>query len=344
MTNAFLPSEQQSGVPFQVHHLANALVDRRIDVTVYSFSPRPADARYDTVVFPRPKLPTRYYPFFMAYRLATTDFSTFDVLHVHGDNYLISSSVPPVVRTFHGSAIDEFINARSFRRKAFQGLTVLLEDVGARRASILVGVSEATVRRIPRINNIIPCGVDLNSFRAGEKTIHPSILFVGSEDGRKRGHWFAELFKREVLPRIPNAELLMVTDGSSHERGVTRLGRVSSGELRDLYRKSWIFCLPSTYEGFGVPYIEAMASGTAVVATNGNPGAKEVLADGTYGRLVSDEDLGTEIVKLLNRPDSLAALQKLGLERSRAYSWDHIASLYERIYSTSVSDSANRTD
>lgn len=49
--------------------------------------------------------------------------------------------------------------------------------------------------------------------------------------------------------------------------GVRVLGKVSLERLTEFYRRAWLFCLPSSYEGFGVPYIEAMASGTAVVAT-----------------------------------------------------------------------------
>ena len=45
------------------------------------------------------------------------------------------------------------------------------------------------------------------------------------------------------------------------------LGQVSDAELVDLYRSSWLFCLPSSYEGFGIPYAEAMANGCPVVAT-----------------------------------------------------------------------------
>ena len=53
--------------------------------------------------------------------------------------------------------------------------------------------------------------------------------------------------------------------------GITVLGRLDDEELAREYRAAWVFCLPSSYEGFGIPYAEAMASGTPVVATP-NPG------------------------------------------------------------------------
>ncbi len=62
--------------------------------------------------------------------------------------------------------------------------------------------------------------------------------------------------------------------------GIVNLGKkVPFEKLCELYQRAWILCLPSTYEGFGVPYIEAMASGTVAVASP-NPGAKEILDNG----------------------------------------------------------------
>ena len=52
--------------------------------------------------------------------------------------------------------------------------------------------------------------------------------------------------------------------------GVRVLGRLGAEALADAYRRAWVFCLPSDYEGFGIPYAEALASGTPVaLLTNG---------------------------------------------------------------------------
>jgi phosphatidyl-myo-inositol alpha-mannosyltransferase len=99
----------------------------------------------------------------------------------------------------------------------------------------------------------------------------------------------------------------------------------------ELYRRAWVFCLPSTYEGFGVPYIEAMASGTAVVATP-NVGAREVTGDGKWGVVAADERLGDELVRLLEDDQERKRLERLGLERSRAFSWERVCERYEAVY------------
>jgi phosphatidylinositol alpha-mannosyltransferase len=141
-----------------------------------------------------------------------------------------------------------------------------------------------------------------------------------------------------VRPRIPDAELLMVSDGDVDFDGVRNLGRVSDSELAQLYRSAWLFCLPSSYEGFGVPYIEAMASGTAVVASP-NPGAREVLKDGEFGVLANDDAVGATLSALLVDEARRAALVRAGLVRSAQYRWESVAAQYEEIYRIAIANS-----
>ena len=342
VTNAFLPSEQPSGVPTQVHRLANALVAKGHDVTVFSFSPKPADATYALHQFKRPPLPPRFFPYFMAYRLATTDFSAFDVVSASGDNYLLKSPCP-IVRTFYGTSADEMRNAKTLRRRLYHMTAIPLEHLGAKLADYVVGISETTRARMPAVQEIIPCGVDLAGFHGREKTTSPTVLFVGTEGGRKRGAWLAETFKAHVRPIIPEAELRMVTDSVASEPGVHRYGRVSAEQLAELYGSAWAFCLPSTYEGFGVPYIEAMAASTAVIATAPNPGAREVLSDGAFGMYVEDEKLGEALARMLSDTALRDDFVRRGNERSRMFSWEHVVSLYEAAFDKAIAAKRTRT-
>jgi glycosyltransferase involved in cell wall biosynthesis len=335
MSNVSLPSEDTSGVPFQTHYLANALVERGHGVTVFSFSPKPPDARYEVHQFQAParaSLPglRKFYPFIFAWYLARTDFSAFDVLHTHGDNFLLWHKHPQV-RTFHGSAYDEARAADKLTRKLFFHVIDVLERVGARFSDHNVGVSAVTKERIPLVETIIPCGVDLAAFRAGAKSSRPTILFVGTNDGRKRGRWLAEIFAREVAGHVPDAELVMVSDGNVGIEGVRCLGRVSLERLIELYAAAWVFCMPSTYEGFGVPYIEAMAAGTPVVATD-NPGARDVLGGGAYGLLPSDAELGATLRELLLDAELRESFAERGRTRAQSFGWQAVAAQYESVY------------
>ena len=122
------------------------------------------------------------------------------------------------------------------------------------------------------------------------------MLFVGTWTGRKRGAQLAEAFVRDVLPVVPDAELRMVTRDApaTLPAGVAALGRLDDDELVAEYGRAWVFCLPSSYEGFGIPYAEAMAAGLPVVATP-NIGARYVTDEGRAGVLASLDDVGTAV-------------------------------------------------
>jgi phosphatidylinositol alpha-mannosyltransferase len=330
MTHVDLPNEAKGGVAFQVHYLANALVERGHDVTMFTFSPSFAECRYQVHQYPIRPTSRRYKAFLLALYSARTDFTGFDILHTHGDNYLLRGSHPQI-RTFYGSAKDEAQTAVTLRRRVYQTLMVALEAAGGRVADKSIGISEATRARIPAISAIIPCGVDLRQFQPGPKSNTPTILFVGTTGGRKRGTLLAEIFQREIRPRFPEAQLWSVAEKPMEGEGIVNFGKVPLETLTDLYRKAWVFCLPSTYEGFGVPYIEAMASGTAVVATP-TPGAREVLQDAKFGLLADDDQLAAQINALLGDEERRHGFERRGLSRADDYDWPKIVAQYEQVY------------
>ena len=130
---------------------------------------------------------------------------------------------------------------------------------------------------------------------------------------------------------VPDAELWLVCPEPVREEGVRWLGKVSPADLVRLYRRAWVYCMPSSYEGFGRPYAEALASGTPVVATP-NPGAVEVLGGGAYGEIVADADLGAALCRLLRQPDLRDRLSRRGRERAWDFAWDRVVEQYERLY------------
>jgi glycosyltransferase involved in cell wall biosynthesis len=156
---------------------------------------------------------------------------------------------------------------------------------------------------------------------------------VGTWAGRKRGRLVAQAFRDAVAPALPTAELWLVAEDvpAGAPTWLRSFGRVSDHALRELYRRAWVFALPSSYEGFGIPYVEAMASGLPVVAT-ANPGARYVTDDGRAGRLVRDEQLGSALLGLLRDTGERERLATAGLARSRDFSLDSVVDSYERLY------------
>ena len=106
--------------------------------------------------------------------------------------------------------------------------------------------------------------------------------------------------------------------------GLTLLGHVPDDELPGLYAGAEAFVLPSVYEGFGLPVLEAMASGTPVVAAN-TTALPETC--GGAARLVDPEAeaLRDALTQLLGDDDERARLRALGLERAREFTWERTA-------------------
>jgi glycosyltransferase involved in cell wall biosynthesis len=140
-----------------------------------------------------------------------------------------------------------------------------------------------------------------------------------------------EVFANVVRAAVPTAELWMVTSQSVAAQGIRWFGHVPTAALVELYRQAWVLCFPSRYEGFGLPYLEAMACGTPVVAT-ANGAAEEVLDAGQAGRIVADGELGRELVSLLSDSDARNALRASGLLRAKQYEISRIAKQYEVLF------------
>ena len=97
-----------------------------------------------------------------------------------------------------------------------------------------------------------------------------------------------------------------------------------------MYRRAWVYASPSTYEGFGLPYVEAMACGVPVVATP-NPGSLEVLGGGKYGRVVDDAVFSETVVHLLGDQQVRTSLVRAGLARAADYDLERTLDEYERL-------------
>jgi phosphatidylinositol alpha-mannosyltransferase len=336
MLSKYLPSGSKGGVGYQTHYLSNQLVELGHQVTVYSLYEKPFDALYEvvTVCLKNKILNNKILKTFaFAYALKKIDFTEFDIIHSQGDDYFLFNSKIPILRTFNGTAIMEAIHAKTIGMFLRQLILYPLEYFSAFRCDYSVSISENTKRFIPLIKEVIPCGVDINYIQNGNamKSEVPSILFVGTIEGRKRGELLVKQFIQVIKPNIPNSELWMVSDKNVYGSGIINYGRVDTDTLFELYRKSWVFCMPSSYEGFGVPYIEAMAAGSAVVAT-ANVGAQEILMNGRYGIICKDKKLGVQIVELLNNVKERDDFIKNSLNEVGKYDWSNVTKKYVDLY------------
>ncbi|MDD5674505.1 MAG: glycosyltransferase family 4 protein, partial [Chitinivibrionales bacterium] len=291
-----MPSTAPNGVSCQVHRLANRLVRNGHEITCFSCSPAPADALYKTIQSPPPKTLSKLKAkFFPALYFRSIDKSGFDILHFHGDDYLTPASGRRV-RTFYGSALFEALHARQWPRRLYQALFYGFEWLSLLRRGVTVGIAPHSRRALPFINHIVPCGIAPERFFPAPhlKTEHPSLLFIGDCDSRKQGRLLLDMFTNTILPKHPSCRLSIVGPWSGSRPAVRFCGRISEQELVAEYQRAWVLCVSSAYEGFGVPIIEAMACGTAVVACK-NGTAEHIIDHGRNGMLCTAATLAQTI-------------------------------------------------
>jgi glycosyltransferase involved in cell wall biosynthesis len=239
-----------------------------------------------------------------------------------------------VVRTSPGRALHEARTATSRKRKLMQGLVYQFERLSSKLATRSISVGKET-QALYGCEYNIGNSVDLSLFAPREKTAFPSLIFVGTWSGRKRGQFVYKAFVEKVLPAYPDAKLYFVADHCDPHPSVVYMSKVSDAELAEAIAKSWVFAYPSAYEGFGIPYIEAMASGTAIV-TSPNPGANEVLEDGRYGIISEDADFGDNVLRMIRDDRLRAEFVAAGLDHAQAFGEDQITAQIEAVYEETV--------
>jgi phosphatidyl-myo-inositol alpha-mannosyltransferase len=330
--------QKRGGIERAAHTLADGLARRGHEVVVFTHDPKPEGAPYDVRMLPwkhfvETWLGRRVTMGYLGNVLTVLpDYRDFDAVIAHGDSLLAPLCGKPVVRVLHGSALGEARSARSFGRVVLQLGVYAQELLTGLLYSGVVAVSDNTVHHNPFVRRVIRHGVDDRFFTPSydSRSPEPSILFVGTLEGRKRGRFLLDGFSSHVRRVHPDASLTIVGPAGPAAAGVTYRTGVDDHELAALYRRAWVYASPSTYEGFGLPYLEAMACGTPVVAST-NPGSVEVLANERYGLLPDDGRFFDVLSALLGDPVRRAELSAQGLCRARELSITRMLDGYEEL-------------
>ena len=203
----------------------------------------------------------------------------------------------------------------------------------ARRADRVVAVSERTREDLVELYGIdekkirvIPHGVD-PAFAPGDGAAEGYLLFVGAVQRRKDPRAALEAAVDLGMPLVvagPEREPELAKE--LRELGADLRGYVEKDELARLYRGAVCLVLPSRYEGFGLPLLEALASGTPVVATP-EPALVEVAGDAVV--YADAGDLPGAIMRAIDQRDEL---RTAGLARARQFSWAEAARRTVAVY------------
>ncbi len=201
-----------------------------------------------------------------------------------------------------------------------------------RRARRVIAVSERTKRDLVELYGVpaakiavTPHGVD-PAFGPGRDGPRDYLLYVGAVQARKDPLAAADAAAAVGLPLVvagPEREPALARE--LERRGADLRGYVEKDELAELYRGAAALVLPSRYEGFGLPVLEAMACGTPVVVS-GDPALREVAGDAA---VYAEGDLAEAVRRALAERDRLVAA---GFERARAFSWDETARRTLEVY------------
>ncbi|MUT68050.1 glycosyltransferase family 4 protein [Paenibacillus sp. NEAU-GSW1] len=325
------PHARTGGVSHFNHRLCTKLSEWGHEITAYTMNNELENASYRIQsLYEQKGQANRISRFYWApFSARKVDFSAYDLVISSGDDWAMRRQGKPWVRIMHGSAWREVQHNTRMLRKINLSFQYLLERLSFRQSSVTLFNSNDTETLYParKQDKVLFLPVDTKLFYPGEKASVPTILFVGALDSRKRGRMLRDLFVASIRKRIPDARLWMVCHPGEPLDGVEYFEHLSNEALADLYRKAHVYCMPSTYEGFGLPYLEALASGTLAVSTP-NPGANEVLQNGKYGVVVPDSQLADAIADaLLNYGDYKDKIAD-GLQRASDCSWENVVPHY----------------
>lgn len=285
----------------------------------------------------------------------------------HATHYVLPAAVPcPVVATVHDvihllypeflpSRLAFFYAQRMIRRTLSRGDRIIAVskntkadlaryfEVDAGRVQVVYnGVDDQFRRRLP--------AEDVDRWLRQLEIERPYLLFVGNPTKpHKNLDNVIQAFARARQRRPFDARLVCVghrgpatfkLEQRAEQLGVGEhvrmLGHVAGEALPALYQGATLFLYPTLYEGFGLPVVEAMASGLPVI-TSDNSALKEI-AEG-HAHLVDPLDVDSiagAIVQCMSDPEHRASLARLGLRRAEAFHWRRTAERTLEIYQAAM--------
>jgi glycosyltransferase involved in cell wall biosynthesis len=218
-----------------------------------------------------------------------------------------------------------------YRRVFYEG--------AARKADLVITISEFARQRMIELLGlpadrvvVAHLGVDTTQFVANHGARENFVLYPARGWAHKN---HPRLIAAMEILRSKSPDLrLVLTGGGLESLGelpdwVDRKGMVSAEELRALYRSAAVLAFPSLYEGFGLPPLEAMASGCPVAASNAGSipevcGDAAVLFDAT-----NPDDIARGIGEAIARSTELSAAGPL---HAQSFSWEACARVHVEAY------------
>lgn len=272
-----------------------------------------------------------------------------DVIHAHTLGFdseigawLKERMGVPLVVTTHGETLcEEPWKSDPARIRPFTGKT-----------DCLVCVSSLLKRQMEEYGVLVPLSVILNGFRVknavpGADRPPLSLVQAGNLVSRKKADVTIRAFAK-LCARYPDASLSIVGFGPEMDRfrtlcqdlGVDKkvrfCGAVPNPEVFAEMTKARFFVMPSVGEGFGIVYLEAMASGCITIGTEGE-GIADLIVSGKNGFLVPPDDPDAIVCTVewcLEHPEEASAIAEQGRKDALGLTWEHNARQYIELFQT----------
>ncbi|QNJ96189.1 glycosyltransferase family 4 protein [Mycolicibacterium fluoranthenivorans] len=275
----------------------------------------------------------------------------FDVLHLHEPNAPSLSMLAlmiaegPIVATFHTST------TKSLTLSVFQGLLRPWHEKIVGRIAVSDLARRWQMEALGSDAVEIPNGVTVSAFSdapllEGYPRPGRCVLFLGRFDEPRKGMAVLLAALPRLVAAFPDVEVLVVGRGDEQalaaEAGelashLRFLGQADDATKASALRSADVYCAPNTGgESFGIVLVEAMAAGTAVVASDLDA-FRRVLDNGAAGRLVALDDpaaLGDALVEVLGDDALRRRYVDTATVAVQRYDWSVVAADIMRVYET----------
>ncbi len=283
----------------------------------------------------------------------------FDILHFHEpwvpmlSRQLLTKSSSVNIATFHAKLPDT-VMSRTIERV----ITPYTKSV-LKHLDYLTAVSDAAAHYISDLTNeqvnIIPNGIDLNKFSQLKKQYSEfealTVLYIGRLEKRKGVRYLIKA-AAEVQENHPNVRFIIAGDGPDRQRleqyaeqlevnNIEFLGFISEEKKLELLARSTVFCSPAVYgESFGIVLLEAMATGTPIVAGD-NPGYCSVLKGTGALSIVNPKecsDFARRLELLLMDKGLRKNWQTWAKSYVKQFDYSNVVDAYEALYKKALDD------
>ena len=287
------PSAVHSGgVARYAFRIASALASH-VNLTVITFENGTPIDGVRMVYVARPK--SRFSRFYIAPFQARRALKTLDVdvLHSFGDDWALSRSGTPKIRTFLGSSLSEAQSSAGLR-KLNHYLLAVTELISKSSTKHRIAIGPDSYTRFD-CRTLMPPVVEVRRPTEILPSIERSVVFVGSFAGRKRGWLVEDAVERAGQILGEHIQLTVIgpdADASSWRSTTTHISGASDSEVIRMISRAWVLMAPSLYEGFGIPVFEALSLSVPVVASS-NPGTQylsALMGDGIALKIVRDDN------------------------------------------------------